>query len=139
MTGVQTCALPILVLTPPPEDWEPAAPVEPTAPAPEPDDETPLLDETWRAPATAAATRIVRHEEPSAEPEAPAKPLNGLTLLGLAIGVTAFVGAVAAFLRGKTTGADEMTVYAWGLAILGIVCVATSVFFLLRRLGGADE
>ncbi len=132
--------LEVLVLTPPPEDWEPAVPAaEPAATTPEPDDETPLLDETWRAASTTNNSRVIRHEEPSAEPEAQPKPFNNLILLALAVGVTSFIGAIAAFLRGRTNGADEMTAYAWVLGAISVICVAGSVYTLLRRLGGAED
>lgn len=137
-------APPPLVLTAPPTDWEEhraASPAMVTALAAEADElETPLFDEGWDGP-SALSGRIVRHE-PAAEPEAARKPVGATApyvLLGL-VGFVAFAGALFAFWRGHAPGAaGNPTVLAWALALIGAACVGVSVYFLLKRLGGAED
>jgi lysozyme len=128
-----------LVLTPPPEDWDPDAwrRTEPPAPvSSEPEDQgTPLFDQAWAGGQTA---RIVRHEEPD-EPAVTERSAGGLFILLGVVGVAAFAGSVAAFFRGRAGGADEMTIYAWVLGLIGIASTVTSVYFLLKRLGGSED
>lgn len=125
-----------LVLTPPPDDWDPDP-----KPQPEPvpydieDQGTPLFDQAWGGGQTA---RIVRYEEP--EPPANGdRPTLGLFVLLFAVGLTAFVGALAAFLRSKTNGADEMTWYAYILGFIGAASVGTGFYFLLKRWSGGED
>lgn len=130
-----------LVLTPPPEYFDrpdSPGPSEPAAPEPALADEAgeaPLFDQAWGGGANG---RIVRHEAPAEEP-AVEKRGNGLLVLTAVVGFAAFMGAIAAFLRGRAGGADDITTYAWVLALIGVGCVATSVYFLLKRLGGVAE
>jgi lysozyme len=130
-----------LVLTPPPENFDrPDAP-GPAEPAPaEPswgDEATDApLFEGWEG---GPSNRIVRHETPADEAPTSRRPGRGLLLLSAIVGMAAFLGAVAAFLKGRAGGADDMTTYAWALALIGVGCVATSVYFLLKRLGGVSD
>jgi hypothetical protein len=139
-----------LILTPPPAEEAQAAthaaharPV--TAIASEPDEfETPLFDENWDG-AQALGARIVRHEAPPEEELEGRRPVNGPFILLGAIGLAAFVGAVGAFLKahaGTGRGAgpfDDPAILAWVLAVIGAACVGTSIYFLLKRLGGAED
>lgn len=138
-----------LVLTSPPADWEDAryggAPTI-TALSPEVDElETPLFDEGWDAP-SALSSRVVRHEM-AEEFTPPKRGLRfGLTgpwiLLGM-VGFVAFAGALFAFfVRSQAPGApgpNEVKILAWALALLGAGCVAISVYFLMKRLGGTED
>ena len=121
-----------LVLTHPPESW-PTAPAEPEVrAAPQAPTDPSLFQEGW---AGGEPTRVVRHEATSSST---AKPGSiGPFILMAIIGLAAFAGAVAAFLRGRTQG--DYNTYAWVLAAIGIVCVAVSVFFLLKRIGGDED
>ncbi len=129
-----------LVLTPPPEDWEPPHPAafEPSLPGAEPHaDQAPLFEDAWGGGAN--QTRIVREEE-LLEPEmGRSYGSTGMFVLQLAVGFTAFAGAVAAFLKGRAGGTDGMTWLAWGLALMGVGCVSMAVYFLLKRLDRGED
>jgi lysozyme len=124
-------------LTHPPEDWTPrVSEPEPAASAEAPGGDPTLFADGW---AGGAATRVVRHETPQMRPQDQRGGAAPFILMAL-IGLTAFAGAVAAFLRGRTLGAgDDMAQYAWILAVIGAGCVATSVYFLLKRVGGVED
>jgi lysozyme len=88
--------------------------------------------------------RLVEPEERVVRHEVAPKPANAATASGPhwmlgGIGLAAFAGSIAAFVNGRAGGADDMTAYAWILALLGVGCVATAVYFLLKRLGGGDD
>ena len=134
-----------LVLTSPPADWEEnrrSAPAMTTTLAAEADElETPLFDEGWDGP-SALSGRIVRHE-PVAEPAGKGRRAGATgpyVLLGL-IGFVAFAGALFAFWRGQEPGSamGDPTTLAWALALIGAGCIGISVYFLLRRLGAAED
>jgi hypothetical protein len=140
------------VLTPPPEDipqpQQPAAAPPPplTAFAAEADEfSTPLFDDGWDA-AEALGGRIVRHETPEEEEADDGhRVANGPYILLGAIGLAAFVGAVGAFLKASAGAGhgggpfDNPAIYAWALAIIGAACVGSSIYFLLKRLGGVED
>ena len=125
-----------LVLTPPPDDWDPEPrQTQVQSQAMETEDlGAPLFDQAW---AGGQPTRVIRHEAPmqAAEPRSG----GGLFILLGVTGLTAFAGAVAAFLKGRAGGPGEMTWAAWVLALIGVACVATSVYFLLKRFSGEDD
>jgi hypothetical protein len=131
-------APPPLVLTSPPGDWDEHRAVNlamiTSSVAAEADElETPLFDDGWDG-LSALSGRVVRHE-PVAEPEGPAKRQGATApyvFMGL-IGFVAFAGALFALWRGHAP------VLAWSLALIGAACVAVSVYFLLKRLGGAED
>jgi lysozyme len=129
-----------LVLTPPPENFDrPDTPGPADPPPPEPvyedEQEAPLFADAWEGGSNG---RIVRHEAMVEEPRVE-RPGSGLLALTGVVGLAAFLGAVAAFLKGRAGGADDMTTYAWLLALIGVGCVATAVYFLLKRMGGVTE
>ncbi len=133
-----------LVLTSPPSDWDEPRPgvVASTVTMDLDELEAPLFDQGWDA-STALTTRIVRHE--AFDPTAPRHHRLGVTgpflLLGL-IGLVAFGGALFAYWRGHAAGAStggDPLVLASALMLIGVVCVAISVYFLLKRLGGAED
>lgn len=136
-----------LVLTPPPE-----APFEPGVDSDQPDDqaqrddevaelETPLFDETWEE--EPAPMRVVRLEEDSFDGR-PSGSSGPFLVLG-AVGLVAFGGAVAAFFKAREALSqpmgvlDDPTWLAWTLAVIGAGCVGTSVYFLLKRIGGVED
>jgi lysozyme len=139
-----------LVLTPPPEEPvrpdQPRMHVEPAVSvAAEPDEfSTPLFDDNWDGP-QALGGRIVRHEAPPEDETEEGERVDGPVILLGAIGLTAFVGAVAAFLKANAgSGAagsvfDNKTFLAWALAVMGAACVGASIYFLLKRLGGRED
>lgn len=126
-----------LVLTPPPEqDTVPGAfgPLRDPEPA-SPDDEPVLFE--------AEAVRVVRHEAVAEEeePEAGSDP-SGRWVLLAGIGIVAWAGAMAAFLRqndysGRAMLAPETV--AWSLAVVGAACLSVAAYFLLKRLGGVRD
>ena len=120
-----------LVLTHPPEDWPVRQPEPQVQAPPEAAADPTLFQEGW---AGGEPTRVVRHEPTPAE-DGKRAAMGPFVLMAI-IGLAAFAGAVAAFLRGRTSG--DLTLYAWILALIGVVCVAVSVFFLLKRVGGED-
>ncbi len=125
-------APPPLVLTHPPED-APVAPPEPQVQAaPEAASDPTLFQEGWTG---GEPTRVIRHEPVPVE-EGKRRSAGPFILMAL-IGLAAFAGAVAAFIRGHTGG--DLTIYAVVLAIIGTACVAIAVFFLLGRLGGSQD
>jgi lysozyme len=144
VTADAPAAVEALVLTPPPEDWDPQPesrrPYEPVhAPtAYEPEDDTPLLDDTWSA-STAMPARVVRMEEPAPAEQPPAPFNRWLLILLFFIGLAGFAGAVLAFLKGTAGNPGQMTGLAWTLALVGVTCVAVSVYFLLKRLAGDED
>lgn len=137
-----------LVLTSPPSDWDDArygTGATITALSADVDElETPLFDDGWDAPSVLSG-RVVHHEA-MLEPTPPSRSLRfGATgpymLLGL-IGFVAFAGALFAFWRGGGSGVGAMhdpKVLAWVLALIGAACVSISVYFLMKRLGGAED
>lgn len=127
-----------LVLTPPPEDLdhEPVTPDGYLVPAQSHQDVgAPLFDQAW---AGGQADRVILHEETHDLATPPSGPSGLYVLLGVT-GLTACAGAIAAFLKGRAGGPGEMTWAAWALALIGVACVAVSVYFLLQRLGGDQE
>lgn len=136
-----------LVLTPPPEvTAEPERDSEPDGARDTVSDEvaeleTPLFDESWEdAP---SPMHVVRLEEDKFDGR-PSGSSGPFLVLG-AIGLVAFGGAIAAFLKARETLSQPMGVLedptwlAWTLAVLGAACVGTSVYFLLKRLGGVED
>lgn len=121
-----------LVLTHPPEDWPVARPEPQATPAPEPAADPSLFQEGW---AGGEQTRVVRHEATSADDRK--RGSIGPFILMAIIGLVAFAGAVAAFFRGRAF--PDLTLYAGILALIGVGCVAVSVFVLLGRIGGSDD
>ena len=128
----------VWTLTPPPENGHEDLAVVHEPVAEEPDElQSPLFDD----PGSQPLERVIRYEEVE-EPEAPAdRPSSGPFILMGLIGFAAFGGAVSAFLKARagTGGLDELTVVAWVLALIGAACVGTAVYFLLKRLGGAED
>ncbi|HWE47323.1 MAG TPA: glycoside hydrolase family protein [Caulobacteraceae bacterium] len=121
-----------LVLTHPPEEWPVARPEPMTQTAPQAAADPSLFQEGW---AGGEPTRVVRHEATPADDGK--RGSSAPFILMSVIGLVAFAGAVAAFLRGRTGG--DMTIFAWILALIGVGCVAVSVFFLLKRVGGDED
>lgn len=100
-------------------------------------DETPLFEETWEE--VRPAPRIIRHEPvETGLGDEEAGPNGPFIVLGV-IGLAAFGGAVAAFLKAKQVATVEPVVLAWALALIAVACVSTSVYFLLKRLGGVHD
>jgi hypothetical protein len=81
---------------------------------------------------------VVRHEA-GVDAQGDRRSGTGLLILMAIVGLTAFAGAVGAFLRGRAAGAGDMTIAAWVLALIGVSCVAISVYFLLKRIGGVED
>lgn len=149
-----------LVLTPPTEDppplvlrgpptppWRNAEGRESEGPtsldAPEPPTLS-MFNDDWDA-TQRLTTRIVRHEPVATEADEGPGSAGVWYLLG-GVGVVAFAGSVAAFLRGqdeRAAGAQGLlenpTNLAWLLAAAGAICVSVSVYFLLKRWGGVED
>jgi lysozyme len=129
-------------LTPPPDVIETPPSRQDTAP-PRP----PLTDEEQAAlfdagePDQDVAQRIIRYEELEGGDVVLDRPSTGPFILMGIIGLAAFGGAFAAFIKGQhgVGGATSLTGVAWTLALIGAACVGTSLYFLLKRLGGVDE
>ncbi|NEX95007.1 hypothetical protein, partial [Caulobacter sp. 17J65-9] len=128
-------------LTPPPER-EPTFMPQPasvvwTQPETAAVDEAPLFEETWEE--VRPAPRIIRHEPVETDLiDEEAGPSGPFVLLGV-IGLFAFGGAVAAFIKAKQLASPQPVILAWTLALLAFGCVTISVYFLLKRLGGVRD
>jgi lysozyme len=88
--------------------------------------------------------RVAHHDfqtysDLEATPTEPIKGFNPLMLWisALALGLVVFAGGIFFGFSAKNTGSGA--VIGWGLGLLGIVFVATAVYFLLERLGGREE
>lgn len=152
--GVETPAL-TTESTPPPSVWNLTPPPEVLEPPPSrveiapeyaarraQDDETPLFDVVADAPDQEVAQRVIRYEELEDEtPVGPGRSSSGPFILMGAIGLAALGGALSAFIKARAgvDGINDLTVVAWALALIGAACVGTSVYFLLKRLGGVED
>lgn len=105
------------------------------------DDQTPLFDAVEEADDQDVAQRIIRHEQFDGDETGVNRPSSGPFILMGAIGLAALGGALSAFIKTRSglEGMDNMTVVAWTLALIGACCVGTSVYFLLKRLGGVED
>lgn len=131
-----------LILTPPPDPSPTAvfaSPQEQDAPPPE-GEEPALFDDQ--------SPRIVRHEVvmDGARPDADESESGvGRTWWMIAaLGVVFSSGALAAFFRrddyyGSNALLGDPTTLAWILAAIGAVCLTTSAYFLLKRVGGVKD
>jgi len=152
-TGVETPAVTtdsappasVWTLTPPPEVVE--APPSRIELAPQfaarraQDDETPLFDAVEEAEEQDVAQRIIRHEDYGDDSTELNRTSSGPFVMMGAIGLASLGGALAAFIKTRSgvDGVDDLTVVAWALALIGACGVGTSVYFLLKRLGGVDD
>jgi lysozyme len=146
----------VLTLTPPPETASVEAPrpfvEEETLPAAANESEPELFTSERPALAEQAqsefARRVVRPSvliddlEPFPENEAPVihsgMPPAVIWFLGLGVlGLAVFAGGL--FFGFKAHGAGGQWAVGLGVGIVGIICVATAVYFLLERLGGREE
>lgn len=132
-----------LVLTPPPAEWDeppgPGARLSAAAAAEADELETPLFDEGWDGPG-ALTGRIVHHETqvPTDARHMRVNRVAPHVLTGV-IGLTALGGAAYAFYRPHVAGALDQQALMWTLVAVGGLCAATSVFFLLKNLGGQED
>lgn len=123
------------------------APPEPPAPAPAPADDAPPIPAREALAADAAFDAAALSPVPDAGIDAPAleelRAVLSPTLLwaGLALfGLVVFAAGIFWGFSPDTAedGGAAPVVIGWGLGLIGILCVATSVYFLLDRLGGED-
>ncbi len=126
-------------LTPPPEVIEQPPSRQDTAPpraANEDEDQVALFDPSEADQGVAG--RIIRYEEIDEGVEIPDRPTTGPFILMGVIGLAAFGGAISAFIKARND-VDGLEAVAWLLALIGACLVGTSIYFLLKRLGGVDE
>lgn len=126
-------------LTPPPEVIEQPPSRQDTAPpraANEDEDQVALFDPSEADQGVAG--RIIRYEEIDDGVDIPERPTTGPFILMGVIGLAAFGGAISAFIKARND-VDGLEAVAWLLALIGACLVGTSIYFLLKRLGGVDE
>lgn len=126
-------------LTPPPEVIEQPPSRQDTAPpvaANEDEDQVALFDPSDADQGVAG--RIIRYEEIDGGVDIPDRPTTGPFILMGVIGLAAFGGAISAFIKARND-VDGLEAVAWLLALIGACLVGTSIYFLLKRLGGVDE
>jgi len=129
-------------LTPPPEVIEPAPSRQDTAPpAVQTGDEDQVALFDPDSMDQDVAGRIIRYEDLQEDDGVADRSSSGPFILMGVIGLTAVGGALAAYIKGTagTGGPDDLKVLAWILAFVGAGLVGTSVYFLLKRLGGVDD
>lgn len=129
-------------LTPPPDVIEPAPSRQDTAPPRVElgdEDQVALFDPDSMDQDVAG--RIIRYEDLQEDDGVADRSSSGPFILMGVIGLTAVGGALAAYIKGTagTGGPDDLKVLAWILAFVGAGLVGTSVYFLLKRLGGVDD
>ena len=139
---------------PPPWTLEPEAPAESAQPEPAPWPEPSIAERAEPEPRLFSAEpmtfedpqsrRVAHHEIQSFEEldRAPTEPLKGLNPITLwlgagAAGLVVFAAGIFFGFSAKNSGVGAFV--GWGLGIVGIVLVATAVYFLLERLGGREE
>lgn len=128
-------------LTPPPEVIEQPPSRQDTAPPraaneDEDEDQVALFDPSEADQGVAG--RIIRYEEIEDGVDIPERPTTGPFILMGVIGLAAFGGAISAFIKARND-VDGLEAVAWLLALIGACLVGTSIYFLLKRLGGVDE
>lgn len=126
-------------LTPPPEVIEQPPSRQDTAPpraASEDEDQVALFDPSEADQGVAG--RIIRYEDIDDGVDIPERPTTGPFILMGIIGLAAFGGAISAFIKANNE-VDGLEAVAWLLALIGAGLVGTSIYFLLKRLGGIDE
>jgi lysozyme len=126
-------------LTPPPEVIEQPPSRQDTAPpraANEDEAQVALFDPSDADQGVAG--RIIRYEEIDDGVDIPERPTTGPFILMGVIGLAAFGGAISAFIKARND-VDGLEAVAWLLALIGACLVGTSIYFLLKRLGGVDE
>jgi hypothetical protein len=92
---------------------------------------------------------VSHHEFETASPfdETEVEPIRAFGIvpgmLGLAVlGLIVFAGGIVWATNAKDRDGglfSGMATVGWGLGVVGIVCVALAVYFLLERLGGREE
>jgi lysozyme len=129
---------PELALQEPPMMWPEASIAERAEPEPRLFSPEPMTFEDNES------RRVAHHEyqtypDLDAAPTEPLQWLNPVTLwLGAgALGLVVFVAGIVFGFSAKNSGLGG--VLGWGLGIVGIVLVATAVYFLFDRLGGREE
>jgi lysozyme len=126
----------------PNEDEAVEAKEEPEEPEPFPTESVPepveplARSETRPSPAALASVRSI-FDQTRDEPDHPS--FTPLVILGV-IGFLLFGGGIyQAFVSRPSTGLIGSSIIGFGIGILGILCVATAVYFLLERLGGDKD
>ncbi len=116
--------------------------------ASEPGVEAPLFAPSDSSPPVGSDVEAMRRTifgmpepEPKSKPRPRPRPRSGeygpLVLLGTA-GLVAFIGAVIWALHAKPTG-EALNIAVVALGSIGILCVASAVYFLLEKLAGRDD
>ncbi len=128
-------------LTPPPEVIEQPPSRQDTAP-PKPTNEDEDRDQVALFDPSDAdqgvAGRIIRYEDIDDGMDIPDRPTTGPFILMGVIGLAAFGGAISAFIKANNQ-VDGLEAVAWLLALIGACLVGTSIYFLLKRLGGVED